>query len=108
MVGTRSIGGTTAVSVAAGLSCQALAQPASFHGLGAPPSGPSQFVSISADGSTVVGFANRFSSSPHGWRWRAATGLISFGEISFRAEAVSADGAVVAGAWGGLEATRWT
>src|SRR5215510_2232347 len=82
------------------LSGQALAQPASFQGLGPAP-GASQAVSaaaLSADGSTVVGGI----LCAQGFRWRAATGwqvlhpLGPNGDV-WAPSVVSADGSVVAG-----------
>jgi probable HAF family extracellular repeat protein len=83
----------------------------------------SQAMGISADGSVVVGYGHiqgpfieelgEFGILDVAWRWTAEGGLVDLGDPLGRgrsrsvARAVSADGTVVVGRWGG-QAFRWT
>ena len=71
---------------------------------------------VSADGSTIVGYANSDNGIQEAFRWTDATGMVGLGDLpggtfDSGAYGVSADGTVVVG-WGqdaaGIEAMRWT
>ncbi|MCC6359287.1 MAG: PEP-CTERM sorting domain-containing protein [Phycisphaerales bacterium] len=86
---------------------------ASFEGLGTLPGASlgSSATSLSADGSTVVGYAGSVSET-QAYRWTRAAGMqplghLPDGEPFSYAIAVSGDGAIVVGSSGG-EAFRWT
>ena len=104
----------TTIGAAALTLVASSAQAASFMGLGnlAGESSGSFATSVSADGSTVVGW-----SGSEAFRWTATDGMVGLGDLingdfRSRAEGVSADGSVVVG-WSdsvnaSSEAFRWT
>lgn len=69
---------------------------AEFEGLPLTTSGTSHALGVSADGTTVVGYADPGSNNEQPFRWTADSGLEVFPEIGF-AEAASADGSMIAG-----------
>jgi probable HAF family extracellular repeat protein len=77
----------------------------------------SEALAVSSDGSVIVGMASTATGGLQAFRWTAATGLVALGTLSSgglfgsRANAVSSDGSVVAGASDvsfGFGAFRWT
>lgn len=92
---------------------------ASFEGLRKLETGSNQSLAfaVSADGATVVGRVDIDNQGSPAFRWRAATGMVSLGNLPGAnyspAQGVSADGEVVVGQSGNLaqdivKPYRWT
>ncbi len=89
-----------------------------FHGLGHPSDGyiESAAMGVSADGSTVVGYANG-KNCYESFRWTSSLGMVRLdgptaGRFGAEAVSVSADGSIVLGGYESsyydMEAFRWT